>query len=116
MKRLLLPLLVGLLLTSCGRVEITNLTVEMQDGAMPLATATPRFSWNYEASMDNVMQVDYRVIVASSEENARNGIGDLWDTTVASNQMMYIPYAGKQLASRDRCWWREKKGPSGAFR
>ena len=43
MKRLLLPLLVSLLLVSCGKVEIDNLTVEMQDGSTPLATASPRF-------------------------------------------------------------------------
>jgi hypothetical protein len=44
-------------MSACGnKVEITNLTVEMQDGSTPLATATPRFSWNYEAKVDNVIQ------------------------------------------------------------
>ena len=74
---------------------------------MPLATATPRFSWNYEARVDNVMQTSYRVIVSSSEEKARRGVGDLWDSqSVDTSQMLYIPYAGKTLKSRDRCWWR----------
>ncbi len=107
MKRLI-PILFTLILAACGsKVEITNLTVEMQDGSMPLATATPRFSWNYEARVDNVMQTSYRVIVASSEEKARRGEGDLWDSqSVDTSQMLYIPYAGKTLKSRDRCWWR----------
>lgn len=107
MKRLI-PILFTLILATCGsKVEITNLTVEMQDGSMPLATATPRFSWNYEARVDNVMQTSYRVIVASSEEKARRGEGDLWDSqSVDTSQMLYIPYAGKPLKSRDRCWWR----------
>ena len=96
------------MLAACGsKVEITNLTVEMQDGSMPLATATPRFSWNYEARVDNVQQTNYRIIVASSEEKARRGEGDLWDSeAVDTSQMLYIPYAGKTLKSRDRCWWR----------
>ncbi|MBP5189684.1 MAG: family 78 glycoside hydrolase catalytic domain [Bacteroidales bacterium] len=98
---------VSLLLVSCGnKVIITNLTVEMQDGSMPLATAEPRFSWNYEARVDNVMQVDYHIVVASSEEKARKGLGDLWDTTAVSNQMLYVPYKGKPLKSRDQCWWK----------
>ena len=112
MKRLI-PILFTLMLAACGsKVEITNLTVEMQDGSMPLATATPRFSWNYEARVDNVLQTDYRIIVASSEEKALRGEGDLWDSengdvrTENENRMLYIPYEGKPLKSRDRCWWR----------
>ena len=106
-------LLASLVLVSCGsKIKIVNPTVEMQDGSMPLATATPRFSWNYEASVDNVIQVDYRIIVSSSEERARRGEGDLWDSgngdvrTENGNRMLYIPYEGKPLKSRDRCWWR----------
>lgn len=108
MRRIIPLLLVAALFAACGsKVEITNLTVEMQDGSMPLATATPRFSWNYEATVDNVMQTSYRIIVASSEEKARRGEGDLWDSqTVDTSQMLYIPYAGTPLKSRDRCWWR----------
>lgn len=108
MRRIIPLLLMAALFAACGsKVEITNLTVEMQDGSMPLATATPRFSWNYEAKVDNVIQTSYRIIVASSEEKARRGEGDLWDSqTVDTSQMLYIPYAGTPLKSRDRCWWR----------
>ena len=108
MRRIIPLLLMAALFAACGnKVEITNLTVEMQDGSMPLATATPRFSWNYEATVDNVMQTSYHIIVASSEEKARRGEGDLWDSqTVDTSQMLYIPYAGTPLKSRDRCWWK----------
>ena len=108
MRRIIPLLLMAALFAACGsKVEITNPTVEMQDGSMPLATATPRFSWNYEATVDNVMQTSYHIIVASSEEKARRGEGDLWDSqTVDTSQMLYIPYAGTPLKSRDRCWWR----------
>ena len=96
------------MLVSCSsKIEIVNPTVEMQDGSIPLATAEPRFSWKYESSENNVRQVDYRIIVSSSEKNARKGIGDLWDSkTVDTNQMLYISYEGKPLKSRDRCWWK----------
>ena len=101
-------LLMVLLMAGCSnRIEIVSPTVEMSDGSQPLATAEPRFSWHYEAEVNNVVQTDYRIIVASTEENAKNGIGDLWDSkAVASNQMLYIPYGGCRLKSRDRCWWK----------
>ena len=108
MKHILPIFLVALMLHSCGtKTALTGLTVENQDGTMPLATATPRFSWQYESRANNVVQVDYRIVVASTEQNARKGIGDLWDSkTVASNRMLYIPYGGQPLKSRDRCWWK----------
>ena len=107
MKRIV-PTLLILLLASCGsKIEIVSPTVEMQDGRQPLATAEPRFSWHYQAEVNNVVQVDYRIIVASSIANAEKGIGDLWDSKqVKTNRMLYIPYGGKPLKSRDRCWWK----------
>lgn len=108
MKHLLSIFLWAVLFSACDhKVQLTSLTVEMQDGSQPLATAEPRFSWQYKTEENNVVQTEYRIIVASSEENARNGIGDLWDSkTVASNRMLYIPYEGQKLKSRDCCWWK----------
>ena len=112
MNRIILLLLAFLALASCTNdslnVSITNANVEQQVRPMPLATATPRFSWNYEAvDANNIVQQDYRIIVASTPENAKNNVGDLWDSgVVPSNQMLYIPYAGKELKSRDKAYWK----------
>ena len=108
MNRLLIIIIFSVLFTSCcGYIKIVNPTVENHDGSQALATAEPRFSWQYDSEENNIKQVEYRVIVASSEENARKGIGDLWDSKmIASNQMLYIPYEGQKLKSRDRCWWK----------
>ena len=112
MKRIILLLLAFLALASCTNdslnVSITNANVEQQVRPMPLATATPRFSWNYEAvDANNIVQQDYRIIVASTADNAENNNGDLWDSgVVPSNQMLYIPYAGKELKSRDKAYWK----------
>ena len=109
MKHFTILLLAIIGLASCNNaieVKIVNPTVEQQDGSRALATNQPRFSWNYETTENNVVQQDYRIIVASTEENAKNGIGDLWDSkTVTSSQMLYIPYAGKPLQSRDKAYW-----------
>ena len=108
MKHILPLLLLAVLMEACGnRVSLSSLTVEMQDGSQPLATAQPRFSWQYESNAQNVVQTHYRVVVSSTEENARKGIGDLWDSgLIESSDMLYIPYGGKQLHSRDIAYWK----------
>lgn len=108
MKHLISILFLAAFFSAYGSgIKLTSLTVEMQDGSQPLATAEPRFSWQYESEESNVRQIEYRIIVASSEENACNGIGDLWDSkSVASNRMLYISYEGRKLKSRDCCWWK----------
>ena len=86
-------------------ITITNPNVEQQFHEQALATNQPRFSWNYETTENEVVQQNYHIIVATTAENAQNGIGDLWDSSVVpSNQMLYIPYAGKTLQSRDKAY------------
>ena len=105
--RYIIPLLALLFISCGGKIHLANPTVEMQDGSMPLATAQPRFSWQYETEQSNVMQASYRIVVASSRENAEQGIGDLWDSgVIESSDMLYIPYEGKQLHSRDIVFWK----------
>ena len=105
--RYIIPLLALLFISCGGKIDLANPTVEMQDGSMPLATAQPRFSWQYETEQSNVMQASYRIVVASSRENAEQGIGDLWDSgVIESSDMLYIPYEGKQLHSRNIAFWK----------
>ncbi|MCR4857531.1 MAG: glycoside hydrolase family 78 protein [Bacteroidales bacterium] len=112
MKNNSLILFFMVLLTFVGasaQVRIVNPTVEMQDGSQPLSTNQPRFSWRYadDGSVQNVRQTSYRIIVSSTEENARNNVGDLWDSkTVLSDQMLYISYQGEPMHSRDKGYWK----------
>ncbi len=110
MKRLAIFLLAIIGLVSCNNnlnIGIINPNVEQQVHEQPLATSQPRFSWNYETTETEVVQQDFHIIVASTIENAQNGNGDLWDSgVVPSSQMLYIPYAGKELKSRDKAYWK----------
>ena len=101
----IIPLMVfALLLSACGnRIQLTALTVEMQDGSQPLATALPRFSWQYESNAKNVIQTHYRVVVSSTEENARKGIGDLWDSgLIESSDIRHPHLRGKRQDNYNR--------------
>ena len=99
MKRVGLLLFTALILTACNdtiNLKLTKLSVEQQDGNQAVATSIPRFSWNYETDAEEVFQTSYRIIVATTKEKAENNQGDLWDSGVInSQQMLYIPYAGK---------------------
>ncbi len=111
MKRIALFILSLVAFASCTsntlNITITNPNVEQQDGSRALATAQPRFSWQYASSENDIVQLDYQIIVASTEQNAKNGRGDLWDSGVkASAQMLYIPYEGQALQSRDKAYWK----------
>ena len=110
MKHITLLLLALIGLVSCTNtldVTITNPNVEQQFHEQALATAQPRFSWQYETTENEVIQQNYRIIVATTAENAQKGIGDLWDSgVVPSNQKLYIPYAGNELHSRDKAYWK----------
>ena len=110
----------SLLLFACNdklNITITNPNVEQQVHEQPLATAQPRFSWNYETDRrsdeknptteSEVIQQNYRIIVATTNENAEKNIGDLWDSgVIPSSQMLYIPYEGEELKSRDKAYWK----------
>ena len=110
----------SLLLFACNdklNITITNPNVEQQVHEQPLATAQPRFSWNYgtdrrseeknPTTESEVIQQNYRIIVATTNENAEKNIGDLWDSgVIPSSQMLYIPYEGEELKSRDKAYWK----------
>ena len=115
MKRITILFLALIGLVSCNNkldVSIVNPNVEQQVHPQALATNQPRFSWQYETTESNVVQQDYRIIVASTAENAQMGIGDLWDSkTVASSQMLNIPMLGLSVTyepfqSRDKAFWK----------
>jgi alpha-L-rhamnosidase len=47
------------------------------------------------------------VLVASSEELLARGVGDLWDSgRVDGDETVNVVYAGRPLASRQRCFWK----------
>ena len=109
MKRIALLLIFLAIFASCGKIDIhiVHPNVEQQFHPQALATNQPRFSWNYETDAQNVVQTSYRIIVASTLENVQKNMGDLWDSQVVnSSQMLYVPYEGKELNSRDQAYWK----------
>ena len=105
-------LLLVLTLYSCSTTEKNELKVvdpecEYLIDPLGIDAARPLLSWKLEASGNGVMQKAYRVLVASDEEKLKNNIGDLWDSdTVRSGQSLQVEYAGKDLQSRQKVYWK----------
>jgi len=80
-----------------------------------ITTALPEFGWIYNPTVPGDAQTAYRIIVASDESSALNGMGDIWDSgVVQSSDSINVPYGGTNLqASTDYFWRVQTLGSSG---
>lgn len=69
------------------------------------ANQQPRFSWIVPT--DAVYQSAYQLLVASSEANLNNNIGDIWNSgQVRASQSANIPYGGPALKQGTTLHWK----------
>ena len=110
MKKLLIILLALLSLSASAAkkkvvrpdVSVGKLRVENLDKPFGIDTAEPRFSWQILSNKQDVRQTAYQIIVNDDK-------GEVWNTgKVASDQQLWIPYAGKKLQSNTHCTWKVK--------
>lgn len=84
--------------------KIISVKIEYSVNPIGIETQTPRFSWEY-AQCDNLLQINYRIIVATSAKLIEQGVGDKWDSgIVSSNKSINIAYGGEQLRSSELCY------------
>lgn len=95
---------------SAGKLHPESLRTEYLVDPLGIDTVKPRMSWVLRAADDQdkkLKQSAYRVLVASTPELLSKDQGDLWDSgKVVSGETLGIEYAGKNLQSRDRCYWK----------
>ena len=86
------------------------LTAEYLANPVGLDCAAPRLSWKLSArsaKARDLRQAAYQIQVATRVAALTSGAPDLWDSgRVASGQSLNVAYAGKPLASSQRCYWR----------
>lgn len=105
--------LASLLMTGQAQADIllTRLSVEgRKDQPMGLDVAVPRLGWQLTATANehDVVQTDYRIMVASSPELLQADRGDLWDAQVETSQSLWIDYQGTPLKPNQRAYWKVK--------
>lgn len=68
--------------------------------------APPMLAWQLKSTQRGVLQTAWQVRAAANETDLAKGKNLLWDSgKVASNQSNHIPWGGKPLGSRQRCYW-----------
>jgi len=104
---MMLTLLLIPAVTSAGPGAPTYLRCEGVVDPLAVGTRVPRFSWEVVDRRRGAAQSAYRVLVASEPALLSSGRADLWDSAkVASSECAYVRYAGRRLASGQRCFWR----------
>ena len=99
-------------ISSASAAGLTKLRCEYLTDPLGIDVEHPRLSWVLEEqdSKPEVRaqrQTGYQIVVASTPELLEKNQGDCWDSgKVASDQTAQIEYAGKPLASRQRCFWK----------
>jgi len=83
-----------------------GLRTEYMENPIGIDAVPPRLSWVDLADGRSVKQYAYQILVASDPKLLQPGKADKWDSgRVESDNSVFIPYEGKRLASRERCYW-----------
>jgi alpha-L-rhamnosidase len=92
---------------SSGDLSATRLRCEYLENPLGIDTLLPRLSWIEESKQRAQRQIAFQILVASTEAKLKADVGDLWDSgQVPSDQTLQVTYAGKPLASYQRCFWK----------
>ncbi len=87
--------------------HVGHLHCEHLSNPLGIDIAEPRLSWRIESERRGARQTAYQILAATSAEQLADNQADLWDSgIVASDQSIYVVYAGKQLGSSQRAWWK----------
>jgi alpha-L-rhamnosidase len=89
-----------------SKIQPTKLTCEYLKNPAVVDVQYPRLSWKNiaEEGERGQTQTAWQIRVASSKDKLATS--DLWNSPkVESNQSTRIDYNGKQLQSRQECWW-----------
>ncbi len=90
-----------------GTLAVERLRCEYLADPVGVDEIAPRLSWIVTSDQRNQRQSAYRILVAGSEKELAADRGDLWDSgRVESAETVNLPYGGKPLASRQRCYWK----------
>ena len=103
---LLVPLL-ALSIPALASLSPDHLRCEYLSDPLGIDSLQPHLSWTLESQQRAQTQAAYQILVASSEAKLKSGTGDLWDSgKVPLDQTLHVLYAGKPLASSQRCFWK----------
>lgn len=88
-------------------LSVGDLTCEYLSEPINIDVTAPRFGWQLSSDIRGQEQTAYQILVSSTETNAENANGDMWDSgKVTSDKNYNVVYGGKGLRSDRTYYWR----------
>ncbi len=88
-------------------LKVCDLKCEYAINPLGMDVAAPQLSWSIESSDRGTFQKEYEIIVADSPEALADNKGNIWKTgMIGSSLSAGIKYAGPELQSRTRYYWK----------
>lgn len=89
------------------QLAVSNLKCEYQGSPLGVQRTAPVLSWELTSNQRGTKQTGYRILVADSEKQLRNNVGNIWDSQkVASNTSIQVSYAGTPLKAIKSYYWK----------
>lgn len=86
--------------------RLSHLRCEYLVDPLGIDEPAPRLSWRLNSDREGARQVAYRIRVSTTEEKAKRGEADCWDSDrVVSDETTHVRYQGRPLRSREDCFW-----------
>ena len=88
-------------------IQFDKLTCEYQENPIGIDVTKPRFTWTMLSDKRNQQQTAYEILVSTSEKDLKKGKGTSWSSgKVTSNQSIQVEYAGQELKSFTKYFWK----------
>ena len=85
------------------RFIASNLSCEQVTNPLGIDTKSPLLSWIIEASMNDIRQSAYEIIVSNDKAKIDKNPGDIWNTgKVSSDATVFVTYEGEPLKAFTR--------------
>src|SRR5690349_20627379 len=88
------------------QLAIGNLTVNYKTNPIGIDTKDLRFSWKIQSPLRNLLQRNFELKVATSEDDLIKDRNLIWNTgKIVSEQSVHVAYKGAVLQSKKRYYW-----------
>lgn len=88
-------------------VSVGDLHCEARSNPAGIDEPQPQLSWIIKSDRRGEVQTAYQILVASTPQRLAEDQGDLWNSgKVASDATAQVGYAGQNLPSLTRCFWK----------
>ncbi len=90
-------------------IIITALKTEARVNPLGVDVAMPRFSWQLQSALPNILQTSYQIMVADAPQKLKTGSGLMWNSgKIEGGTSVLIPYSGKTLQQGKSYFWKVK--------